>query len=52
MVKCQFHDDKVPSMKITGKRFHCFGCGAQGSVGDPDDPESFVRDDKGVASPE
>ncbi len=31
---CPFHDDKTPSLKITPARnlFHCFGCGAGGSV--------------------
>lgn len=28
---CPFHDDKNPSMKVD-KRFHCFGCGADGDV--------------------
>lgn len=31
MVCCPFHDDKTPSMKVD-KRFHCFGCGADGNV--------------------
>ncbi|MEE9328375.1 MAG: CHC2 zinc finger domain-containing protein, partial [Cocleimonas sp.] len=31
---CPFHDDKTPSLKITPAKnlFHCFGCGAGGSV--------------------
>jgi len=31
---CPFHDDKTPSLKITPTKnlFHCFGCGAGGSV--------------------
>ena len=31
---CPFHDDKTPSLKITPSKnlFHCFGCGAGGSV--------------------
>jgi len=31
---CPFHDDKTPSLKITLAKnlFHCFGCGAGGSV--------------------
>lgn len=28
---CPFHQDRVPSMKVD-KRFHCFGCGADGDV--------------------
>ena len=28
---CPFHNDKTPSMKLD-KRFHCFGCGADGDV--------------------
>ena len=31
MAVCPFHDDHDPSMKID-KRFHCFGCGADGDV--------------------
>ena len=31
MAVCPFHNDKNPSMKLD-KRFHCFGCGADGSV--------------------
>ncbi len=31
MVCCPFHNDKDPSMKID-RRFHCFGCGADGDV--------------------
>ena len=30
-VCCPFHNDKHPSMKVD-KRFHCFGCGADGDV--------------------
>ena len=29
--KCPFHNDRTPSMKVD-KRFHCFGCGADGDV--------------------
>ena len=28
---CPFHNDQTPSMKVD-KRFHCFGCGADGDV--------------------
>ena len=31
MACCPFHNDKTPSMKID-KRFHCFGCQADGDV--------------------
>ena len=31
MACCPFHDDKNPSMKLD-RRFHCFGCGADGDV--------------------
>ena len=31
MIACPFHDDHTPSMKVD-KRFHCFGCGADGDV--------------------
>ena len=34
VVKCPFHDDDTPSCVISPKTnlFHCFGCGAGGSV--------------------
>ena len=32
MCKCPFHDDKNPSMKLYEKRYHCFGCQADGDV--------------------
>ena len=31
MACCPFHDDRHPSMKVD-RRFHCFGCGADGDV--------------------
>lgn len=31
MACCIFHEDKTPSMKVD-RRFHCFGCGADGDV--------------------
>jgi len=33
-MSCVFHDDKTPSLKITPHKnlYHCFGCGAAGSV--------------------
>lgn len=31
MARCPFHEDKDPSLKLD-KRFHCFGCGADGDV--------------------
>lgn len=34
MIRCPFHDDRTPSCAINldKKLFHCFGCGAQGSI--------------------
>jgi len=32
MACCPFHNDKHPSMKVDGKHYHCFGCGAHGDV--------------------
>lgn len=29
---CPFHSEKTPSLKLYDRRFHCFGCGAHGSV--------------------
>lgn len=31
MARCPFHNDRTPSMKLD-RRFHCFGCGADGDV--------------------
>ena len=31
MCVCPFHNDKTPSMKLD-RRYHCFGCGADGDV--------------------
>ncbi len=31
MICCPFHADKTPSMKVD-KRYHCFGCGADGDA--------------------
>ena len=36
MACCPFHNDKTPSMKLD-KRFHCFGCGADGGIHEVDD---------------
>ena len=32
MACCPFHDDRHPSMKLNGRYFYCFGCGATGDV--------------------
>ena len=32
MVRCPFHDDRHPSMKLNESYFYCFGCGATGDV--------------------
>ena len=29
---CPFHADRVPSLKLYGDHYHCFGCGAHGDV--------------------
>ena len=29
---CPFHAEKTPSMKLYDRKYHCFGCGAHGSV--------------------
>lgn len=31
ITRCPFHNDRVPSMKLD-RRYHCFGCGADGDV--------------------
>ena len=32
MIRCPFHNDRTPSMKIYQDHFHCFGCGEHGDV--------------------
>ena len=32
MVRCLFHDDATPSMKLYDDHYHCFGCRATGDV--------------------
>ena len=34
MVRCPFHDDHTPSLKLNENYFYCFGCRAGGSVVD------------------
>ena len=34
MVRCPFHEDRTPSMKIYDDHFYCFGCQAHGDVTD------------------
>ena len=34
MVRCPFHDDYTPSMKLYDDHFYCFGCGRHGDVVD------------------
>lgn len=43
MCCCPFHNDKNPSMKVD-RRYHCFGCGADGDVID------FVSDYFGLSA--
>lgn len=31
-IRCPFHQERTPSMKLYDRRFHCFGCGAHGTV--------------------
>ena len=31
-MRCPFHADRVPSLKLYGDHFHCFACGAHGDV--------------------
>ena len=32
MIRCPFHEDHHPSMKLNDRYFFCFGCGATGDV--------------------
>ena len=31
-MRCPFHADRTPSLKLYDNHFHCFGCGAHGDV--------------------
>lgn len=33
-IRCPFHQDPGPSLKVYDKDFHCFGCGANGDIFD------------------
>ena len=59
MVRCPFHDDHTPSMKLYDDHFYCFGCGRHGDVVDltaelfcvpPYDAACKLADDFGVDS--
>ena len=32
MIRCPFHEDRTPSMKLYDDHFYCFGCGKHGDV--------------------
>ena len=58
MACCPFHDDRTPSLKLD-RRFHCFGCGADGDVIDfaarlynlsPKEAEMCIRDRRQVGN--
>ena len=60
MVRCPFHDDHTPSMKLYDDHFYCFGCGRHGDVVDltaellcitPYDAACKLDDDFGLPSP-
>ncbi len=34
MVRCPFHDDRTPSLKLYPDHYYCFGCHAHGDVVD------------------
>ena len=42
-IRCPFHEEKTPSMKIYPDGFYCFGCGAHG------DQVDFVRTMEGCS---
>ena len=57
MVRCPFHEDHTPSMKLYEDHFYCFGCGKHGDVIDlvaelfaipPYDAACKLADDFGV----
>ena len=59
MVRCPFHEDHTPSMKLYEDHFYCFGCGKHGDVIDlaaelfaipPYDAACKLADDFGLPS--
>ena len=60
MVRCPFHEDHTPSMKLYEDHFYCFGCGKHGDVVTlvselfcipPYDAACKLADDFGLSSP-
>ena len=60
MVRCPFHEDRTPSMKLYEDHFFCFGCGKHGDVIDlvaelfaipPYNAACKLADDFGLPSP-
>ena len=60
MVRCPFHEDHTPSMKLYMDHFYCFGCGKHGDVVDlvaelfcvpPYNAACKLADDFGLPSP-
>ena len=60
MVRCPFHEDRTPSMKLYEDHFYCFGCGKHGDVINlvaelfaipPYDAACKLADDFGLPSP-
>ena len=60
MVRCPFHEDHTPSMKLYEDHFYCFGCGKHGDVVTlvselfcipPYDAACKLADDFGLPSP-
>ncbi len=60
MVRCPFHEDHTPSLKLYEDHFYCFGCGRHGDVVDltaelfcipPYDAACKLADDFGLPSP-
>ena len=60
IVRCPFHEDHTPSLKLYEDHFYCFGCGRHGDVVDltaklfsipPYDAACRLADDFGLPSP-
>lgn len=49
VVRCPFHEEKTPSCKVEPRRFHCFGCGANGDVIDYWERSRQIRRSEAIA---
>ena len=49
LMKCPFHRDGTPSLRVFAKGYRCFGCGRHGGVADLVIELGFADDHRGAA---